>query len=249
MTDPRRALLARVAAGELDVDAALAQLADASVEALGFATLDHERAWRRGLPEVVLGSGKEPEDLAEIVVRLADRAPNVLATRVSASGAAAVRRRVPEATWDDRSRVLQVWRDRAITGRGTVLVVAAGTSDLPVALEAEHCLQVMGQRCDRLVDVGVAGLHRLLAATPALRAASVVITVAGMEAALPSVVAGLVDVPVIAVPTSVGYGASFGGLAALLGCLNACSAGVVTVNIDNGFGAAYAAALITRDRS
>jgi hypothetical protein len=235
-----------VAAGELDVDAALEALTSASIERLAVATLDHERSWRRGLPEVVFGQGKTDSELTEIVGRLAERSPNVLATRVDSAAAAMVCERIPDATWDARSRVLRVWRDREPRGRGTVLVIAAGTSDLPVALEAQHCLDVMGQPSERLVDVGVAGLHRLLGAADQLRAARVVICVAGMEAALPSVVAGLVDVPVIAVPTSVGYGASFDGLAALLGCLNACSAGVLTVNIDNGFGAAYAAASIGR---
>lgn len=246
MSDPRRAILAAVAAGELSIDGALDSLTRASIEQLAIATLDHERAWRRGLPEVVFGLGKSPAELAEIVTRLAARSANVLATRVSEEGATAVQAVVPEAHWDPRSRVLRVWRDTEPRREGTVLVVAAGTSDLPVALEARHCLEVMGQPSELVVDVGVAGLHRLLSQADRLRDARVVICVAGMEAALPSVVAGLVDAPVIAVPTSVGYGASFDGLAALLGCLNACSAGVVTVNIDNGFGAAYAAVAITR---
>ncbi len=239
-------ILEALAAGDLDVPGALAALDHTRVEELTFATLDHDRTRRRGFPEVVYGEGKRPEEIADIVSRLADRSPNVLCTRASPEAARATVASVPAATWDETSRVLRVWRDLTVVG--TAAVVSAGTSDRPVALEAVHCLEPLGIEADLIVDVGVAGLHRLLGKVERIRTADVVICVAGMEAALPSVVAGLVDRPVIAVPTSIGYGATFGGVAALLGCLSACAAGVVTVNIDNGFGAAYAAARIARQR-
>ncbi len=248
------AILDALVAGEIDREQALARLAEAHreaasedrVENLEWARIDHDRARRRGFPEVIYGPGKTPEQTRELVSRLAARNPNVLCTRTSAAAAGLVAEQVPEAEWDPGSGLLWVWRDRTPRQAGTIAVISAGTSDQKVAFEAQRCAEVMGNRVVALADVGVAGLHRLLAELDTLRSANVIICVAGFEAALPSVVAGLVDCPVIAVPTSVGYGANFQGLAALLSCLSSCAAGVSTVNIDNGFGAAYTAALINR---
>ncbi len=217
-------------------------------ENLGFACLDHERSARRGFPEVIYGPGKTTEQLLQIFQSLSERNPNVLATRVEAESAQAVCERCPDAEYDPIAKLLYCWRSREDRGWGKILVISAGTSDQGAAQEAFLSAQIMGNRCDTIRDVGVAGLHRLLAHVDALREASVIICVAGLEAALVSVVAGLVDVPVIAVPTSVGYGTSFNGVAALLGCLNSCASGVTTVNVDNGFGAAYSASLINRRR-
>jgi NCAIR mutase (PurE)-related protein len=221
------------------------------IENLEWARIDHDRAARRGFPEVIYGPGKTTEQIREIFVRLADRNPNVMCTRTNEAAHASVRAALPaEAraalSFDERSGLLALQRDTAVRQRGIITVVSAGTSDQVVAEEARRCAEVMGNRVERLADVGVAGLHRLLAELPTLERASVIICVAGFEAALPSVVAGLVACPVIAVPTSTGYGASFQGLSALLSCLTSCAAGVLTVNIDNGFGAAYAATLINR---
>lgn len=216
------------------------------VENLGFARIDHDRASRRGFPEVIFGLGKTPQQIVEIFGRLAARNPNVLCTRASAEAAEVVMAVVEEVEYFADCGLLRLWRDQTRVGRGKIVVVCAGTSDLPVAREASLCAEALGNEVESLSDVGVAGLHRLLAVVDRLREASVVICVAGMEAALPSVVAGLVERPVIAVPTSVGYGATFDGLSALLSCLTSCAAGVTTVNIDNGFGAAYAAALMNR---
>ena len=215
---------------------------------LGYARVDHDRSARQGFPEVVFSAGKTPEQVAGIASELASRNANVLCTRAEPQHFAALVVRVPEASYDEQSRVISIWRDRTLRGRGVVRVVTAGTSDLAVAREAELCLQVMGNEVVMIQDVGVAGLHRILAVSDELQQSEVIICVAGMEGALPSVVAGLVACPVIAVPTSVGYGASFGGVAALLGALNCCAAGVSVVNIDNGFGAAYVASAINRRR-
>lgn len=244
------AILEAHARGELSTQAASAALealrANERIEDLGFARVDHDRARRRGFPEVVYGAGKTPEQVARIFSALADRNPNVLATRVTPAAFAATGGVVsdPALEYDEPCAVMRLWRDRTIRGRGPVAVVAAGTSDQRVAGEARLCAETMGSEVRRFDDVGVAGLHRLLAVIDDLRACEVVIAVAGMEAALPSVAAGLLARPLIAVPTSVGYGASFGGLTALLSSLNACAPGVLTVNIDNGFGAAYACTLI-----
>lgn len=215
---------------------------------LDFARLDLHREARRGFPEVIFCQGKRPEQVAAIMERMAEATGLVLATRAVPETADQVLAAVEGAHYHEMARCITVTRRRLPVWGGTVLVVAAGTADLPVAEEAVVTAEIMGNTVERLYDVGVAGLHRLLAQLDRLRAASVVIVVAGMEGALPSVVAGLVDRPVIAVPTSVGYGASFGGLAALLGMLNSCSGGLTVVNIDNGFGAAYAATLINRPR-
>jgi hypothetical protein len=218
-------------------------------EVAGVATVDHHRHLRTGAPEVVFGLGKSSEEIAAIMAELAQTGANVLATRVDAEKAALVCARLPAARAHARARCVVVEQQPFVDrGRGVVRVVTAGTSDLGVAEEAALTLRLFGHRAEIINDVGVAGVHRTLARLDALRSAEVLVVVAGMEGALPSLVAGLVDRPVIAVPTSVGYGASLGGIAALLGMLTSCAAGVVVVNIDNGFGAACAAAQINRSR-
>ena len=247
MTPERlRALLAEVAGGSVAVDEAERRLAWAPVEDLDFARVDHHRALRQGFPEVVFGAGKTPEQLVAIMQRIAARGDGVLATRVAPEAEDALRAVLPgiEINLLGRTAWLPAEHPEERKTRGTVLVVTAGTSDLPVAEEAAVTARAFGNPVERLTDVGVAGIHRVLAARDTLGSASVVIVVAGMEGALPSVVGGLVAVPVIAVPTSVGYGAAFGGLSALLGMLNSCASGVTVVNIDNGFGAAAAASRI-----
>src|SRR5439155_143212 len=241
--DELRALLARVRRGVVTPAAAARAIAEAPIEQLDFATIDHQRALRTGVPEVVFGPGKSVPDLVAIVSRLYARNGLVLATRVSEAGSQALLRAFPEARRYERSGIV-VLRKRAPKPRGRVLVVCAGTSDLPVAEEAAVTAETLGSRVEQVADVGVAGLHRLLAHREKLRGARVVVVVAGLEGALPSVVGGLVDRPVIAVPTSVGYGAHFGGLAPLLAMLNSCAPGVTVVNVNNGFGAGYAAHLV-----
>ncbi len=213
---------------------------------LGFAHVDHDRARRCGFPEVILGRGKTPAQVAAIFAELAARGDRVLATRCSADAFAAVRAEVAGARFHELAGAITWRRGAAPRGEGLIALVAAGTADLPVAEEARLTATMMGARVEAHYDVGVAGIHRLLQALPRIRRARVAIVVAGMEGALPSVVAGLLDRPVIAVPTSVGYGAAFGGLAALLTMINSCAAGVSVVNIDNGFGAGYTAALVNR---
>ena len=241
------ALLADVAAGRLAPPAAFERLRHLPFEDLPFARIDHHRALRQGQPEVVFCEGKSLEQVVAICERLEAATGSFLGTRANEAMASALRERYPRVQWSPAGRT--VWLpapDAAAPTAGPALIVSAGTSDLPVAEEAASVAEAFGLCVERLVDVGVAGIHRVLAAGDALGRAKVVIVVAGMEGALPSVVGGLVAVPVIAVPTSVGYGASFGGLAALLGMLNSCAAGVTVVNIDNGFGAAVAAARICR---
>ncbi len=239
-------LLRRVAAGEVPAEAAADALATSPLEELGFATIDHHRALRQGYPEVILAAGKTPGQVVEISMRIAARGDGFLVTRADDNVRRAVADRVPSVELNDLGRTAYLAPDKPVPqGRGTVLIVTAGTSDLPVAEEAAVTARALGNCVERLTDVGVAGIHRLLLRSDVLTRAAVVIVVAGMEGALPSVVGGIVRVPVIAVPTSVGYGASFGGIAALLGMLNSCAAGVTVVNIDNGFGAAYAASRIT----
>jgi pyridinium-3,5-biscarboxylic acid mononucleotide synthase len=241
-------LLAQVARGDLKVDAATHQLMDAlrasPYEDLGFARVDHHRAWRQGFPEVVLGLGKTPAQIATIAAEIVARGSTLLVTRATEASYEAVRAKVPGASFHADAGVITLRQQDIVPGHGTILLAAAGTADLPVAEEAARTAELMGNIVDRLYDVGIAGLHRLLGEHARLTAARVIIVVAGMEGALPSVVAGLVRVPVIAVPTSVGYGASFGGIAALLGMLNSCASGVSVVNIDNGFGAGAIASLI-----
>jgi len=242
-------LLAAVERGACPVDEALERLRGLPYEDLGFARVDHHRGLRNGFPEVVFGQGKTAEQVVAIAERLAAAGGNVLVTRLAPEAAAALVAAVEGFEYHPLPRVA-VRRGRVAEPPpgGPILVVSAGTADLPVAEEAAITAELMGGRVERLYDVGVSGLHRLLAARDRLWEAAVLIVVAGMEGALPSVVGGLVDRPVIAVPTSVGYGASLGGLAALLGMLNTCAAGVVVVNIDNGFGAAAAAARILQQR-
>jgi NCAIR mutase (PurE)-related protein len=239
-------LLHQVARGELDVSGALARLSLPDVESLPFATIDHHRALRQGYPEVIFGSGKTPEQIVAIAERLAEHGDGFLATRVEPRAQLALRERFPEVEINELGRTAyQLPPTPPPLGRGSILIVTAGTSDLPVAEEAAVTARALGNEVGRLTDVGVAGLHRLLARSDMLAEASVIIVAAGMDGALPSVVGGLVAVPVIAVPTSVGYGASLGGIAALLTMLNSCASGITVVNIDNGFGAAHAASRIT----
>jgi NCAIR mutase (PurE)-related protein len=243
-----RALLEEVRAGALtpeDAQACLLQFVrQAPFEDLGFARVDHHRRVRQGFPEVVFGLGKQPDQIAEIAARIVAAGHSLLVTRTTEDAYRSVTAKVPDATYHSVARTITRPNGDTSRGRGTILVAAAGTADLPVAEEAAISAEVMGNCVDRLYDVGVSGLHRLLAEQHRLTSARVVIVVAGMEGALPSVVGGLVDVPVIAVPTSVGYGANFGGLAALLAMLNSCASGVSVVNIDNGFGAAAVASAI-----
>jgi NCAIR mutase (PurE)-related protein len=243
-----RSLLEDIQAQRLTPEAAheriLQVLRQAPFEDLGFARVDHHRTIRQGFPEVVFGAGKTPEQIASISERIVTAGRSLLVTRTDVRAFDLVRERVTDATFHELARTITRQGEDVPPGRGTVLIAAAGTADLPVAEEAAVTAEVMGNTVDRLYDVGVAGLHRLLAEHQRLGAARVIIVVAGMEGALPSVVGGLVDVPVIAVPTSVGYGASFGGIAALLGMLNSCATGVAVVNIDNGFGAAAIASSI-----
>ena len=243
-----RALLDAVSGGSLTPEAAQEQLLQVlrqqPFEDLGFARVDHHRKTRQGFPEVVFGQGKTPSQIAAIARAVVAAGDNLLITRTTPEAFAAVRLEVPNATYHELARCITFEVKPAERGRGTILVAAAGTADLPVAEEAIVTACILGNPVDRLFDVGVAGLHRLLKEHARLTAARVVIVVAGMEGALPSVVGGLVDVPVIAVPTSVGYGSSFGGMTALLAMLNSCATGISVVNIDNGFGAAAIASSI-----
>lgn len=243
-----RRLLDRVASGTTDPVTAQQQLLDVlrsrPYDDLGFARVDHHRAVRQGFPEVILGLGKTPAQIAAIAAEIAGNGSTLLVTRATAAVYDAVRAVVPGAAYYPDASIITFRQQDVAPGHGTILIAAAGTSDLFVAEEAARTAELMGNVVERMYDVGVAGLHRLLGERARLEAARVIIVVAGMEGALPSVVSGLVSVPVIAVPTSVGYGASFGGLAALLGMLNSCASGVSVVNIDNGFGAANIASLI-----
>lgn len=244
--DALRELLTQLKDGQLDVDQALERLRVLPYEDLGFAKVDHHRTLRHGMPEVIFGLGKTPEEVLEIAKRLAEHNPNVLVTRAGPQTGEQLLKEFPQGEYFPRCQAFRLWRDRTIHGKGTIGVICAGTSDIPVAEEAQVTAEVMGNRVETLFDVGVAGLHRLLSHREKLLGARVLIVCAGMEGALPSVVGGLVRCPVIAVPTSIGYGASFHGLAALLGMLNSCASNVAVVNIDNGFGAAYVASLINR---
>ena len=246
--DSLRQLLHQVQTNQLPIEEAVAQLRDLPYQDLGFATLDHHRALRQGFPEVVFGAGKTPEQIAGIVENLSQNGDIVLVTRASSQAFEATRELVPAARYETLARLIIVDGHKPKLG-GLAGVLCAGTSDLPVADEAALCLEAMGGQVVRLSDVGVAGLHRLLGQLDVIRECDALIVVAGMEGALPSVVAGLVSVPVVAVPTSVGYGAAFGGVAALLGMLNSCGSGVAVVNIDNGFGAAAVVASILRGKN
>jgi len=245
-----RSILQYLSKGKMSVAAALEGLRELPFEDLGIARLDSHRELRRGFPEVVFGEGKSLEQILAIVSRIASREQAVLVTRVGPEVHEAIRKRHPRALYNAPARaVFQLPAGRARRRRPGVMVISAGTSDVAVAEEAALTAELMGNLVDRLYDVGVAGLHRLTAEKERILAAQVLVVVAGMEGALPSVVAGLVNAPVIAVPTSVGYGAAFGGLAALMSMLNSCSSGLTVVNIDNGFGAGYAASLINRNRA
>ena len=241
-----RRLFEQARKGKLSPDEAVERLRHLPFEDLGFAKIDHHRKLRAGMPEVIFGQGKSPAQMAQIFARLAKHGGNILATRASKEQFAAVRRKVRGAEYQELARCIVLQRDTKRYGKGTIAVVSAGTSDIPVAEEAVVTAEAMGNDVQHLYDVGVAGIHRLLANRGLLTQARVVIVCAGMEGALPSVVGGLVGVPVIAVPTSVGYGAAFQGLAALLGMMNSCASNVSVVNIDNGFGAGYVASLINR---
>ncbi|MGQ9632759.1 MAG: nickel pincer cofactor biosynthesis protein LarB [Bryobacteraceae bacterium] len=239
-----RKLLEQVRKGELDVERALGRLRHMPFEDIGFAKVDHHRALRQGMPEVIFGQGKTPEQVVAIATRLLENAKNILITRADEATGKAVKRKIRKAEYFPLSRVVRVWGDRRIDGKGKIAVVCAGTSDIPVAEEARLTAETMGNEVEAIHDVGVAGIHRLMSKLDRLMEARVVVAVAGMEGALPSVVGGLVPCPVIAVPTSIGYGANFRGLSALLTMLNSCASNVTVVNIDNGFGAGYVASLI-----
>ena len=239
-------LLEQVRDGRTTTAAALETLRHLPFEDLGFAKVDHHRELRHGMPEVILGQGKTPDQVEGIAAALLARSRNLLLTRATEAMAARVAALASETEYFASSGVVRVWRDRTVYGKGKIVAVCAGTSDLPVLEEAQLTAEVMGNQVEAICDIGVAGIHRLLHQRERLVTARVAIVCAGMEGALPSVVGGLVSCPVIAVPTSVGYGASFNGLAALLGMLNSCSSNVTVVNIDNGFGAAYVASLINR---
>jgi NCAIR mutase (PurE)-related protein len=239
-------LFAAVKRGEISPDDAVARMRHMPFEDLGFAKVDHHRTLRTGMPEVIFGPGKSPAHFAGIFSKLAGRGTNVLATRVSPEQVSAVRKKVKKAEYHELARALTLRQDETKYGKGRIVVVSAGTSDIPVAEEALVTADLMGNDVGHLYDVGVAGIHRLLANRRSLADARVLVVCAGMEGALPSVVGGLVGVPVIAVPTSVGYGASFGGVTALLGMMNSCASNVSVVNIDNGFGGGYVSSLINR---
>ena len=242
-----RALLDQVGHGALSTEQAhtrlLAELREQPFEDLGFARIDHHRSIRQGFPEVILGLGKSPEQIAAIAARIVERGHPLLITRADEAAWTHVRAAIPDAQYHPEARAITRRRD-VQAGKGTIAIASAGTSDIPVAEEAAVTADLMGNRVERLYDVGVAGIHRVLRERDRLNDARVIIVVAGMEGALPSVIAGMVDVPVIAVPTSIGYGASFGGIAALLGMLNSCANGVSVVNIDNGYGAGCIASMI-----
>ena len=244
--DQLRRLFEQVQAGAVNVDGALQRLRHMPFEDLGFAKVDHHRALRHGMPEVIFGKGKTAEQIIAIAGTLLENARNVLITRADAETAALVTARFDCGEYFPLSTAIRFWRDRSIRGKGTIAVVCAGTSDIPVAEEAQVTAEVMGNHVEAIHDVGVAGIHRLMSHRDQLMEARVVVVCAGMEGALPSVVGGMVSCPVIAVPTSIGYGASFHGLAALLGMLTSCASNVAVVNIDNGFGAGYVASLINQ---
>ena len=241
-----RKLLQQIKDGRVTPDEAVARMRHMPFEDLGFAKIDHHRRLRAGMPEVIFSQGKRPAQVAQIFKRMVSEGGNVLATKASKDHFRAVKKAVPKAVYRELAQAITLQRDAATYGKGTVVVISAGTSDIPVAEEALVTAEIMGNHVAHLYDVGVAGIHRLLLNKKVLEDARVLVVCAGMEGALPSVVGGLVRVPVVAVPTSIGYGASFNGLAALLGMLNSCASNVSVVNIDNGFGAGYVASMINR---
>lgn len=232
--------------GAVSAERAAEQIKNLSYENIGDARIDHARASRQGFPEVIFGQGKTKEQVVKIFEKLAAKSPNVLITRTNAQVFGEIRNVFTEAEWHEAANLIRLRRDETEMGTGEIAIVTAGTSDIPVAEEAALVAETMGNRVLRIWDAGVAGIHRILSEREVLQSARVVIVAAGMEGALPSVVGGLVKVPVVAVPTSIGYGASFGGIAALLGMLNSCASNVTVVNIDNGFGAGFVASLINR---
>ncbi len=245
--DSLRKLLQGVQEGKIQMDKALRELKMLPFEEIDCATIDHHRALRQGAPETIFGEGKTASQILSIMKRMRDKKNNILVTRLERKKLLPIKRTFPRAHYYPVSRALTVIHHPIkMVGKGTILVVCAGTSDIPVAEEAIVTAQMMGNQVDHLYDVGVAGIHRLMSQKEKLMSAHVLIVVAGMEGALPSVVGGLVDRPVIAVPTSVGYGSNFGGITALLAMLNSCSSGISVVNIDNGYGAGHAASLINR---
>jgi pyridinium-3,5-biscarboxylic acid mononucleotide synthase len=244
--DHLRRLFEDVRSGASDIETAMERVRRLPFEDLGFAKVDHHRALRHGMPEVILAKGKTPAQVTAIAGALIENAGNVLITRADAECAREVRAQFADAEYHPLSGIIRFWRDKTVRGKGKIAVISAGTSDIPVAEEAWLTAQTMGNEVDTVYDIGVAGIHRLMHNRERLTEARVVIVCAGMEGALPSVVGGLVFCPVIAVPTSIGYGASFHGLAALLGMLNSCASNVTVVNIDNGFGAGYVASLINQ---
>jgi NCAIR mutase (PurE)-related protein len=246
--DRIKKLLEQVQAGRVNVDEAIDKMTSLPYEDLSFARVDHHRDLRLGFPEVILGQGKTTEQITQIAERILTNSSNLLISRTTQEVFAAVREIASDAEFHVAARMISVVRDRTERGDGTIAIISAGTSDVPVAEEAAVTATAMGNRVSRIYDVGVAGIHRLFGARPEFESARVIVVVAGMEGALPSVVGGIVSVPVIAVPTSIGYGASFDGLAALLGMLNSCASNVTVVNIDNGFGAGFVASLINRKR-
>lgn len=246
--DTLRELLTGLSQGKISVGDAVERLKNLPFEDIGFAHIDHHRSLRRGLSEVIFGEGKEVADIIGIIEKMANQDENIMVTRLSPDKAEKIQEKFPQSIYHKRARVLTLNRDpMKASGKGTILVICAGTSDIPVAEEAVVTARFMGNEVETIYDIGVSGLHRLLSHRESIMKASVIVVAAGMEGALPSVIGGLVDRPVIAVPTSVGYGASFGGITALLGMLNSCAAGVTVVNIDNGFGAGYAASVINRE--
>jgi pyridinium-3,5-biscarboxylic acid mononucleotide synthase len=245
-SDQFRLLFEQVRSGAVDIESALDRVRNLPFEDLGFAKIDHHRALRHGMPEVIFAKGKTPAQVASIAERLLDNSPNVLITRADIECARVLTDKFETAEYFPLSGVVRFWRNRAVRGKGKIAVVSAGTSDIPVAEEAQVTAETMGNEVEVIYDIGVAGIHRLMHNRERLSKARVVVVCAGMEGALPSVVGGLVSCPVIAVPTSIGYGASFHGLAALLGMLNSCASNVTVVNIDNGFGAGYVASLINQ---
>ena len=244
--DDIKALLDQFKRDELDASDTVARIKNLAYEDLGYARVDHGRASRQGFPEVIFGQGKTSEQVCGIFEKLLARTPNVLITRTNADVYGDVRNIFTDAEWHESARVIRVIRDRTDLGVGEITICTAGTSDIPVAEEAALTAEAMGNRVQRIWDAGVAGIHRILGEREKLQHSRVIVVVAGMEGALPSVVGGLVSVPVVGVPTSIGYGAAFGGVAALLGMLNSCASNVTVVNIDNGFGAGFVASLINR---
>ncbi len=242
-------LLEDIKAGRIEIRDALLKLRSLPFEDIGHSTIDHHRALRKGFPEVIFGEGKSSEQIISIIKRMKQQGDNVLVTRVRKRKGLAIKRAIPKVHYHATAGIITLANHKVEpVGKGLILVVSAGTSDVPVAEEAALTAEMMGNPVERLYDVGISGIHRLFSKAELIQSANVIIVVAGMEGALPSVVGGLVDRPVIAVPTSVGYGASFGGVAALLAMLNSCASGISVVNIDNGFGAGYMASLINRDR-